>query len=87
MLRIAAEYRTRKIPIDGIIQDWDTWEGRENWNQLFFDPKKFPEPAEMIEILHRHACLRSLGHRHGKPGADALRQIGHPCLPDRSECF
>jgi len=26
--------------------------GRENWNQLFFDPKKFPEPAEMVDILH-----------------------------------
>ena len=53
LLRVAAEYRTRQIPIDGIVQDWDTWEGRENWNQLFFDPKKFPEPAEMIDILHR----------------------------------
>jgi alpha-D-xyloside xylohydrolase len=53
LLRVAAEYRTRQIPIDGIIQDWDTWEGRENWNQLFFDPKKFPEPAEMIELLHQ----------------------------------
>ncbi len=53
LLRVAAEYRARQIPIDGIIQDWDTWEGRENWNQLYFDPKKFPEPAGMIEILHR----------------------------------
>jgi alpha-D-xyloside xylohydrolase len=53
LLHVAAEYRSRKIPIDGIIQDWDTWEGRENWNQLFFDPKKFPEPAEMVDILHR----------------------------------
>jgi alpha-D-xyloside xylohydrolase len=53
LLRVAAEYRNRRIPIDGIVQDWDTWEGRENWNQLFFDPKKFPEPAGMIDILHR----------------------------------
>jgi len=53
LLRVAAEYRARQIPIDGIIQDWDTWEGRENWNQLFFDPMKFPGPAEMVDLLHR----------------------------------
>lgn len=53
LLRVAAEYRARRIPIDGIVQDWDTWEGRENWNQLFFDPKKFPEPEGMVDVLHR----------------------------------
>ncbi len=53
LLSIAAEYRKRKIPIDNIIQDWDTWEGNENWNQIFFDPVKFPQPKEMLDILHR----------------------------------
>lgn len=51
LLSVAAEYRKRQIPIDNIIQDWDTWEGTENWNQLFFDAKKFPEPKEMMDIL------------------------------------
>ena len=53
LLSIAREYRKRQIPIDNIIQDWDTWEGAENWNQIFFDPKKFPEPKEMIDSLHQ----------------------------------
>src|SRR5665648_295189 len=53
LLSVAAEYRKRKIPIDNIIQDWDTWEGSENWNQIFFDPKKFPEPKQMLEKLHK----------------------------------
>jgi alpha-D-xyloside xylohydrolase len=53
LLKVAAEYRVRGIPIDGIIQDWDYWDGRENWNQLFFDDKLFPRPTEMIDILHR----------------------------------
>lgn len=53
LLDVASEYRKRKIPIDNIIQDWDTWEGNENWSQLFFDEKKFPQPKEMLDILHK----------------------------------
>ncbi len=52
LLKVAAEYRRRGIPIDGIIQDWDYWDGRDHWNQLFFFDRLFPRPAEMIEILH-----------------------------------
>jgi alpha-D-xyloside xylohydrolase len=53
VLKVAAEYRKRGIPIDGLVQDWDYWDGRDNWNQLFFYDKLFPRPTEMIEILHR----------------------------------
>ena len=53
LLKVAAEYRARGIPIDGIIQDWDYWDGRDNWNQLFFYDKLFPRPTEMIDLLHR----------------------------------
>jgi len=52
LLSVAREYRKRQIPIDNIIQDWDTWEGTENWNQIFFDAKKFPKPKEMMDSLH-----------------------------------
>jgi len=53
LLQVAREYRKRQIPIDNIIQDWDTWEGNENWNQIFFDAKKFPNPKEMMDSLHQ----------------------------------
>jgi alpha-D-xyloside xylohydrolase len=52
LLSVAKEYRLRKIPIDNIIQDWDYWEGRENWSQMFFDKRKFPRPEEMISRIH-----------------------------------
>jgi len=52
LLGVVEEYRKRKIPVDNIIQDWDYWEGRENWSQMFFDPKKFPKPEEMIRKIH-----------------------------------
>jgi alpha-D-xyloside xylohydrolase len=52
LLGVAEEYRARKIPVDNIIQDWDYWDGRENWSQMFFDEKKFPRPKEMIDKIH-----------------------------------
>ncbi|HEX9975014.1 MAG TPA: TIM-barrel domain-containing protein [bacterium] len=52
LLSVVHEYRQRKIPIDNIIQDWDYWDGRENWSQMFFDAKKYPRPEEMINVIH-----------------------------------
>jgi alpha-D-xyloside xylohydrolase len=53
LLSIVQEYRKRKIPIDNIIQDWDYWDGNPNWSQLFFDEKKYANPKEMIDIIHK----------------------------------
>ncbi|RPI03993.1 MAG: DUF4968 domain-containing protein, partial [Ignavibacteriae bacterium] len=53
LLRVVNEYRQRQIPIDNIIQDWDYWDGGANWGQLFFDEKKYPNPKEMIERIHK----------------------------------
>ena len=53
LLSVADKYRKLQIPIDNIIQDWDYWDGNNNWGQLFFDEKLYPNPKEMIDILHR----------------------------------
>jgi alpha-D-xyloside xylohydrolase len=53
LLGIAQEYRARKIPIDGIVQDWNYWGGNTNWSSMFFDEKTYPHPKEMIDILHQ----------------------------------
>jgi alpha-D-xyloside xylohydrolase len=53
LLAVASEFRKRKIPIDNIIQDWDYWDGSANWGQLYFDEKKYPNPSEIIDILHK----------------------------------
>ncbi len=53
LLGVAEKYRRLRIPIDNMIQDWDYWNGRENWSGMFFDPKLFPEPKEMIDRLHK----------------------------------
>ena len=53
LLRIAQEYRKRRIPIDNIIQDWNYWGGNNMWGGMFFDETKYPRPKEMIDLLHR----------------------------------
>jgi alpha-D-xyloside xylohydrolase len=53
LLGIAQEYRKRQIPIDGLIQDWNYWGGNTNWSSMFFDETKYPNPKEMIDILHQ----------------------------------
>ncbi len=53
LLGIAQEYRQRRIPIDGLVQDWNYWGGNTNWSGMFFDEKTYPHPQEMIDILHR----------------------------------
>ena len=51
--RVAEEYRSRKIPVDNIIQDWDYWNGAPNWSGMFFDRTLFPAPKQMIDKFHK----------------------------------
>jgi alpha-D-xyloside xylohydrolase len=53
LLSIAQEYRTRRIPIDNIVQDWDYWGNNDNWGGMIFDGAKYPRPKEMIDELHK----------------------------------
>ena len=49
--RVAAEFRARKIGLDGIILDWMSWEDGM-WGQKSFDTVRFPEPDAMTGNLH-----------------------------------
>ena len=53
LLAVARRYRESQIPIDGLVQDWNYWGGNSNWSGMFFDPTTYPEPKEMIDVLHR----------------------------------
>ena len=47
-----AEFRKRRIPIDNIVQDWSYWE-EDQWGSHEFDLDRFPDPAKMMEDIHR----------------------------------
>ena len=51
ILTNAAEFRTRKIPVDVIVQDWNYWAG--GWNSMVFDGAAYPNPQQMIQTLHQ----------------------------------
>lgn len=45
ILDTAAEFRTRKIPVDVLVQDWQYW-GKYGWNAMKFDETHYPDPAK-----------------------------------------
>ncbi len=52
ILDTAAEFRSRKIPVDVLVQDWQYW-GKYGWNAMRFDERYYPNPEEMMSALHR----------------------------------
>ncbi|MBN1302391.1 MAG: DUF5110 domain-containing protein [Melioribacteraceae bacterium] len=53
LMSVARKYRELKIPIDNMIQDWDYWNGAQNWSGMFFDKTLFPKPKQMCDELHK----------------------------------
>ncbi|OYO67762.1 glycoside hydrolase, partial [Lachnotalea glycerini] len=51
LLEVAKEYRKRKIPLDCIVQDWNTWESGA-WGNKKVDKKRYPNIKEMNQMLH-----------------------------------
>lgn len=52
LMSVAKKYRALKIPIDNMIQDWDYWNGTDNWSGMYFDETLFPDPKGMCDELH-----------------------------------
>lgn len=51
LLAIVQEYRDRKLPLDCIVLDWQSWTG-DLWGQKTLDPQRFPDPSSMMQKLH-----------------------------------
>ena len=51
LLSVVKEYRRRKVPLDVIVQDWQTWpEGQ--WGYKTFDTSRYPDPKALTDELH-----------------------------------
>ena len=46
-------YRDRRVPIDGIIQDWQYWGNNYQWNAMEFLNEDFRNAQQMIDQVHR----------------------------------
>jgi alpha-D-xyloside xylohydrolase len=51
LLSIANQYRTAKIPLDCIVQDWDYWTP-DYWGSHTMYSTKYPNPKALIDSLH-----------------------------------
>ena len=51
LLAVVAEHRRRRIPLDCIVLDWQSWSGEE-WGQKTLDPERFPDPKALTAGLH-----------------------------------
>jgi alpha-D-xyloside xylohydrolase len=52
LIEIVKEYRSRQLPLDGIVLDWHSWTG-ELWGQKTLDPERFPDPDGMMAEIHK----------------------------------
>ena len=51
LLEVVEEYRERKIPLDVIVLDWQSWPGKL-WGEKVLDKERFPDPEGMMDDLH-----------------------------------
>jgi alpha-D-xyloside xylohydrolase len=51
LMDVVKEYRKRKVPIDGIVQDWNTWE-EGKWGNKILDKSRYPDFPKAIKSIH-----------------------------------
>ncbi|WP_221284373.1 TIM-barrel domain-containing protein [Mucilaginibacter sp. SP1R1] len=51
---VLKKYRALKVPIDGMVQDWQYWGADDhNWNSTEFGNPLFPDPKAMVDSIHQ----------------------------------
>lgn len=53
LLSVVKKYRELKVPLDGIVQDWQYWGKDSLWNSMSFDPVTYPDPKGMVDKVHQ----------------------------------
>ena len=51
ILANAREFKSRNLPLDVIVQDWQWW-GPTGWNSMEFDKEHYPDPKALTDSLH-----------------------------------
>jgi alpha-D-xyloside xylohydrolase len=52
LVGVVKKYRELKVPLDGIIQDWQYWGNNYLWNAMEFLNPAFPDPQKMVNDVH-----------------------------------
>lgn len=80
VLDVLDGFRSRGIPLDNIVQDWQYWR-LDSWGSHQFDPSRYPDPAGWIRAIHDQYHARLMISVWGKfyPGNvnfDAMQKAG-----------
>lgn len=51
ILSTAQRFRSERLPVDVLVQDWQYW-GKHGWNAMLFDEEHYPDPAQLVDSLH-----------------------------------
>lgn len=75
-----AEYRRRKIPLDVIVQDWQTWpEGQ--WGLKQYDRSRYPEGfADRLHAMNARVMLSIWPHMQGDRNSNRDEMIREGCM-------
>lgn len=58
LVDVVKKYRELKVPLDGIIQDWQYWGNNYQWNAMDFISPDFSDAQKMMKDIHdRNAHL------------------------------
>lgn len=52
LVNVVKNYRDLKVPLDGIIQDWQYWGNNYQWNAMDFLNTDFPDAQKMVKDIH-----------------------------------
>ena len=52
LIDVVKKYRELKVPLDGIIQDWQYWGDNYEWNSMEFLNPEFADPKKMVTDVH-----------------------------------
>ena len=79
MLAAASQFRSKQIPVDFIVQDWQYW-GNHGWGAYQWDLKNYPDPDEHDRRtshqpfqIHDFGVVQSQRHRRQGAGGHAAR--------------
>jgi alpha-D-xyloside xylohydrolase len=53
LVDVVKKYRELKVPLDGIIQDWQYWGSNYLWNAMDFLNEEFSNPKKMVDDIHK----------------------------------
>lgn len=52
ILKTGQQFRSKKMPVDVLVQDWQYW-GKYGWNAMRFDEEYYPDPKALTDSLHK----------------------------------